>query len=322
MSVRVRLMVTSLVLGLVLIGIKGTAAYITGSVALASDAIEGVVNIAAAAFGLWAIRFAESPADRNHPYGHGRIEFFASAFEGSLILLAAIFIVVSAAERIQHPAVVGKLDYGILLSACAGIGNGVLGYHLWKQGKKLHSKLIEADGIHLMTDLASSVAIILGLIAVMLTGWNWLDAAIAIAVAVWMVRTSAGLLFESVHALLDRDDPEFSARLVTVLNRVTFKEIIAVHEMRTRRVGSKRVIDWHIVVPEYMTVSEAHHKVDHITAVLSQELSEQSEFVSHTDPCEQRYCSSCEVDDCKIRLGVFQSKIPFTVESITERGLI
>jgi cation diffusion facilitator family transporter len=322
MTPRVRLMVLSLVVGIALIAIKGAAAYVTGSVALASDAAEGIVNIAAAAFGLWAIRFAEAPADRNHPYGHGRIEFFASAFEGALILLAAVFIVVSAAERLQHPTPVTQLDFGILLSTVAGAGNGVLGYYLWKEGKKHHSKLIEADGIHLMTDLASSIAIILGLVAVMATGWSWLDSAIALAVSVWMVRTGFGLLFESAHALLDRDDPEFTATLVETLNQVSFPEIIAVHEMRTRRVGAKRVIDWHIVVPEYLTVSDAHDKIDQITKTLSLELLEPSEFVSHTDPCEQRYCSSCEVQDCKIRLKAFSSKRPFTVESIIEAGLV
>jgi len=188
-SQRFRAIRISLVAGLVILALKIAAYTSTGSTALKSDALESIVNVLAAAFALAAILWANRPADRDHPYGHGKIEFFSAAFEGGLIALAALFIVSDALWTFYKGATVRDLGLGIILNSVAGIGNGLLGRYLTKVGRKTRSKALEADGLHVLSDFWTSAGLLVGLLVVKATGMVWLDPALALIMGLLLART-------------------------------------------------------------------------------------------------------------------------------------
>ena len=210
----------SILAGLAILGGKYWAYRISGSAALMSDAIEGVVNVVAAIFALGAVLFSERPPDREHPYGHGKIEHFSAAFEGGLISLAAALILWEAIDTLIHGSQIRNLGMGILVNVGAGALNGLLGLFLVRMGRRHRSRAIEADGHHVLSDFWTTVGLALGLLIVRFTGLHWVDPLLAIGVSVLLASTGFRLVRTSSQALLDQEDPELLARLVEVLNRI------------------------------------------------------------------------------------------------------
>jgi cation diffusion facilitator family transporter len=316
---RVRAIVISLAAGTGILGLKAAAYYMTGSMALQSDALESIVNVVAAAFGLGAVIFAGQPADKDHPYGHGKMEYFAAAFEGGLISLAAVLIFYESVLALARGVELKSLGLGLALNIAAGALNGLLGWYLLRTGRRLNSKTLEADGHHVLSDFYTTGGIFVGLLLVQLTGLSWLDPLIAIAVAVLLAKTGFGLVRESAAALLDEEDSETIAVIVSALDRLLKKGVdesgvITVHGLRAIRSGRYTHVDVHLVVPEYLPVSEAHDDTERFDKTLIEAAGLEGELHVHIDPCRRKYCARCTDSTCPIRAEPLKGPATLTAE--------
>jgi cation diffusion facilitator family transporter len=317
---RIRLAVLSILAGTGLLGLKYLSFVLSGSVALKSDAIESIVNVVAAVFALGAVVFAGKPADKEHPYGHGKIEHFSAAFEGGLISLAAVFILLEAAKGLIYGVEFKDLGKGLAVNLVAGALNGVLGWFMLKQGRKTRSRALEADGHHILSDFWTTVGIAIGLIAVKLTGIKWFDPFMAGIVGLLLARTGFRLVRESSRALLDVEDPEVLGRVLAAMNTVRTRDIIAVHELRTFRSGRYTHVDVHIVVPEFYPVRQAHDLCEDFGKKALEAGEIEGEVHTHVDPCGRLYCDRCPADPCAIRQAPKIADASFLIEEATADG--
>jgi cation diffusion facilitator family transporter len=313
-DLRLRAAAISLSVGTVLLGAKFVAYQLTGSTAILSDAMESIVNVVAALFTLGGLVVARWPADRNHPYGHGKVEFLSAAFEGGLIAFAALMIVYQALSAFLVGVRIRALDVGLLITLAAGLANAALGWFLVRTGKKHHSVSLVADGRHVMSDFITSAGIAAALGLVLLTGLTWLDPAVAILVGVQLGWTGAKLVGEAASGLLDAENPELLQRLVAAINANLAPGIIRVHFLRAIRSGRFTHVDAHLVVPEFWSVEEAHDVSDAFEHRVFNALPIDGEIVFHVDPCHRIFCSLCDVAPCPIRMAPFESKPPITLE--------
>lgn len=319
---RLRVAILSIVAGLLILGMKYWAYAVSGSTALLSDAIESVVNVVAAVFALGAVIFADKPADREHPYGHGKIEHFSAAFEGGLISLAAAIVGWEALHALWHGPTLQNVRLGLTINFIAGLGNGLLGLYLIAMGRKQRSKAIEADGHHVLSDFWTTLGIAVGLVAVKLTGLHWLDPLMALAVAGLLAWTGFKLVHSSSQALLDMEDPELLKRLLEVFNGERPAGIIAVHELRTLRSGRYSHVDIHLVVPEFYTTLEAHELIEGFSKQVIKATELEGEFQTHVDPCQRAWCENCQLEPCPVRQSSFRERAPITLDSATGAGTI
>lgn len=237
---------------------KFGAYRVTGSVGLLSDAVESMVNVVAALTALFALWYGTRPVDRNHPYGHEKIEFFASAVEGGLILFAAFSIMYYSGQRLLHPQPVESLDIGILITVIAAAINFAVARLLLRVAEQHHSVVLEADGKHLMTDVVTSLAVAVGLLVAWATGIERLDPLIGLLVAINIVRTGVDLLRVAFHGLMDRALPEEEEEQARAAIAAALPDGVSYHALRTRRAGSRRFVDLHLQVPGEMTVLASH----------------------------------------------------------------
>lgn len=247
------------------IGLKTLAWWITGSVGLLSDALESLVNLAAALLALSMLRVAASPPDETHPYGFSKAEYLSAGIEGALIVLAAAGIFLTAVPRLIQPEPLDAPLLGLTMSGAASLINLAVGAVLIREGKRHHSITLEADGKHLMTDVWTSAGVIVGVALVIATGWLRLDPIVALAVAVHIIWTGVGLMRRSVAGLMDaaiaRDDQREVTKIFAEYSRrygVTF------HAFRTRQAGARRFISFHLLVPDEWTVAQAHRLSEEI----------------------------------------------------------
>jgi cation diffusion facilitator family transporter len=294
-----RAALVALAVGIGLTGVKFAAYLLTGSAVVFSDAMEGLVNVAAASFALYSIVRAHQPADANHPYGHGKIEFFSGGFEGGMILLAAVVATLKAADDLlrgtQPPA--ARLDLGIALMALTLPVNGVVGWYLVRTGRRKNSVTLVADGHHLMTDALTSVVAVAALLVVRLTGWRYADPLAAIAVSAYIARTGLRLLRQSVGGLMDRQDVEDEALLRRILDghvgaAGTEPRICGYHKLRHRHSGRYHWVDFHITVPPGWNVERGHRVASAIEYEIEQALGE-GNATAHVEPCRVESCAAC-----------------------------
>lgn len=268
------LAVGSLVVALAVLGLKLLAWWLTGSLALWSDALESLVNVAASIAALLAIRLADKPADRQHPYGHGKAEYFSAVLEGVLVIVAALSIALAAWEALGAPRMPALAPLGLGVNALAGVINAAWGTLLIRRGRALGSPALVADGRHLMTDVVSSIGVLAGLGLALATGWAVLDPLLALAVAVNILWSGWLLVRASVGGLMDEAvDPATMERLNEVIAGAAGGAIEA-HDLRTRNAGRMTFVDFHLVVPGDQTVSEAHRICDRIEAAIRAEVGE------------------------------------------------
>lgn len=319
---RLRVVLLSIGMGLLILGLKYWAYLISGSTALKSDAIESVVNVVAAFFALGAVIFADKPADREHPYGHGKIEHFSAAFEGGLISLAATIIAWEAIDALWHGPALKDLGRGLIINFCAGALNGALGLVLIYVGHHQRSTAIEADGHHVLSDFWTTLGIAAGLLLVKVTGIAWLDPIMALGVSGLLAFTGFRLVRSSSQALLDMEDPALLAKLIEIINRTRPVDIIAIHELRTMRSGRYTHVDIHLVVPEYYAILRAHDLAESFGKKVIAEAGIEGELHTHVDPCQRAWCRCCGVEPCPIRSETRTDEGPITVESAISAGPI
>ncbi len=308
---------TSLVIGVALLITKFWAYRLTRSQAVFSDALESIVNVVAALLAIVVVIIANRPADKDHPYGHGKVEFFSAAFEGGLIAFAAILIVVEAVQAFLDDRVLHELGTGVALVLGAGFINLLLGLFMLRTGRKVHSPALTASGKHVISDFWTSVGVTIGLLLVHFTGYVWLDPLMAAIVGLLLAQTGVGLVRRSVGGLLDEEDREILSSLASSIERERNAGIIQVHYARIIRSGRRHHIDAHVVVPEFWDVAEAHLETEQFEVRLMQSYPYSGELHLHVDPCRRAYCRHCEVSACPIRAQPFSSRRYLTVDELT-----
>lgn len=267
------------------IALKFGAYRLTSSVGLLSDALESGVNLVAALVAFWALGFAAKPPDTTHAYGHSKAEYFSSGLEGALILVAAASIAVAAWERLFHPAPLEQLGVGLGLSLVATAVNGGIALVLLRAGRRLRSISLRADAHHLLTDVWTSVGVVLGLLLVKLTGWLVLDPIIAILVAVNIVWTGVKLLRETGSGLLDAALPAAEQQIITDILSPYDSRGIQFHALRTRVAGSRRFVSFHVIVPGEWTVQCGHDLCEEIELAIAKALPD-THVMTHLEPLE------------------------------------
>jgi cation diffusion facilitator family transporter len=270
---------------LLTIALKVGAYFLTGSVGLLSDAAESVVNLVAAIIATWAVTYAAKPPDEEHAFGHYKAEYFSSGVEGALILVAAVSIAIAAWERLLHPQPLEQLGIGLGLSLVATAVNGALALAMLKASKRLRSITLRADAHHLLTDVWTSVGVVLGLILVPVTHWLILDPIIALVVAVNIVWTGVRLLRETGLGLLDTAMPEPERRIVTDILASYDAQQVQFHALRTRVAASRRFISLHVLVPGAWTVKQGHDICEEIELAIVRSLPGTYVF-THLEPLE------------------------------------
>jgi cation diffusion facilitator family transporter len=283
--------VMAFVVGVLLLGVKFAAYVLTDSAAIFSDATESIVNVAAAGFMVYAVRYAHRPADATHPYGHGKVEFIAAATEGGLITAAAAIIALHALAQFVDGTSAQRLDLGIVLIAFAGAVNGAMGLVLVRAGRRSQSITLEADGRHLLTDAVTSLVVLITLPVVLVTGWNWLDPVAAMLIAAWMIRTGLRLIRRGIAGLMDEQDAGDDAMLRGLLDARVGTSICSYHKLRHRHHGRYHWIDFHLCVPGAMDVETAHRLASEIEYEIEQKF-EQADATAHVEPCDGS-CSRC-----------------------------
>jgi cation diffusion facilitator family transporter len=247
----------SIVAAIVTIALKTLAWWITQSVGLLSDAMESLVNLASAAFGLLMVTIARRPADEDHPYGHTKAEYFSSGFEGLCIFVAAIGIIWAAVQRLLNPQPLDQLGAGLVLSVLSSVINGVLAWVMLQSAREHRSIALEGDARHLVTDVWTSAGVVIGVALVAMTHWQWLDAAVAIGVALNILREGAALMWKSSQGLMDEAlEPEVMAEVQRTL--ATFNHpTIRFDHISSRRSGQRRFVDLHMHMPASWTLGRA-----------------------------------------------------------------
>lgn len=316
-GLRVRAALVSLVLGALLLGVKYVAYLYTGSSAILSDALESIVNVVAALFAVFGLRFASQPPDQGHPYGHGKIEYFSAVFEGGLIAFAAVLIVWYAIAELVRGPELAQLELGLALTVGAGAVNALLGWWLIRQGQQHRSITLVADGKHVLSDFQTSVGVVVGLALVRLTGISWFDPVAALLVGVNLGFTGWHLVREAAGGLLDEGDPRLLSGLVAELEKNRIPGIIRVHRLRAIRSGRETHADAHVFVPEFWSVEQAHDAVGELERRILATPALDGELVFHVDPCQRAFCAVCDLPDCPVRVVPFVERPPLTIEEAT-----
>jgi len=275
----------SIIVSVVVFGMKMAAWWATGSVGLLSDALESTVNIVAAVVALFALRTAMKPADAMHHFGRGKAEYFSASIEGFMILLAALIIVYTAIERIITPRDLEQIGWGLTISTVAAVINGGTALILLRAGKLHRSPVLVADGKHLMTDVWTSVGVIVGVGLVVVTGWNRLDGIVALAVGVNIIVTGINLLRTSTAGLMDKAlSDEDHLKIVKVLTKYESDEV-KFHELQTREAGRQRFVSMHVLVPGAWTIQKGHDLSENLEADIIAELPD-AIITTHVEPLE------------------------------------
>jgi cation diffusion facilitator family transporter len=314
-NIRVQQWVAFVSVGLLVVKI---AAYLlTNSVAVLTDAMEGIVNIVAGFVGLYSLYISAKPRDEDHPYGHGKVEFVSAALEGTMIFVAGFVILFEAVKNLIYPEPIKQLDLGMVLIGATAIVNYSLGLVCLRIGRKNNSIALQASGQHLHSDTYSTIGLVVGLIIVYFTKIQWLDSVIAILFAGIIVRTGYTILRSSLAGIMDESDRELLIKMVGILNHNRRVNWIDLHNLRIIKYGHVLHLDCHLTVPWYLNVHEAHSEVEELTKLVRERFGPAVEFFVHTDGCLEFSCRICNKFECPVRQHSFERKLGWTVENIS-----
>lgn len=295
---------------------KMLAWYLTDSVAILTDALESVVNMITGFLGLYSVLLSAKPRDKNHPFGHGKIEYISAAVEGSLIFIAGAVIIYHAVYKLFYPVTIQRLDIGIVLIAITGVVNFFLGRYAMKQGVLYRSATVESAGKHILSDAYSTFALIIGLIALKLTGWQWLDSMVAIAFAVFIITTGYSVIKKSMAGIMDEADEELVDQIVKFLQQYRRPQWIDVHNLRVIRYGNVMHIDAHITLPWYYTVQEGENEIHDVEDLIKNHFGNTVEIFIHIDACVPSSCKICSIENCPVRESPFQQLLLWNIENV------
>lgn len=305
-------------LAILLFIIKIIAWYWTKSVAVFTDAMESIVNVATGLIGWYSIWLAEKPRDKNHPYGHGKAEFISAAIEGTMIFIAGLLIIYEAISNLAKPHPLQRLDWGLILLASTALINFVAGKYAINHGKKVKSATLEAGGRHLCTDTYSTLGIISGLVLLMITKWLWLDAAVAIVFAIIILVTGYKVLRKSLAGIMDEADIALLEELIAYLQTNRKPEWTDLHNLRMIQYGSTLHLDGHLTLPWYFTVREAHQEIENLDQLIKNKFGGAIELFVHVDGCESFSCRICSLAQCPVRQHPFEQLIVWNAENVLQ----
>jgi len=306
------------IISVVLLVVKFVAYYTTHAVSILTDALESIVNVVAGFIGLYSLYVASKPRDSDHPYGHGKAEFLSAAVEGTLIGTAGAIILYKAILSLIHPVELQRIDYGIWLVASTALINFILGYYCVRVGKSNSSLALVASGKHLQSDTVSTLGIIVGLLLLYFTGYKWIDSAVAMLFALFIIYTGYQILRRSIAGIMDEADGKLLARMVAVLQKNRQENWIDLHNLRVIKYGSVLHVDSHLTVPWYLNVHEAHAEIDELAALIRKEFGESLELFVHSDGCLPFQCKICSKSNCNVRQHTFVARIEWTLENSSQ----
>lgn len=289
----------------------------TNSVAILTDAMESIVNVAAGFFGVYSLYISAKPKDTDHPYGHGKIEYISAAVEGTLITLAGLFIIFEAVIHLTHPTKIYKLDYGIILIAVTAIINFVAGTICIRTGMQNNSLALIASGRHLRSDTYTTIGIVAGLVLVYLTEILWIDSVVALLFALIIIVTGVRIISSSVAGIMDKADEILLHKVVETLNKNRSENWMDLHNLRIIKYGSTLHLDCHLTVPWYFNVNEAHVEVDNFSDLVRKNYGESVELFVHSDGCINSSCPICDKLECPVRQHPLTKKINWTISNIS-----
>jgi cation diffusion facilitator family transporter len=297
---------------------KFVAYFITNSVSVLTDALESIVNVAAAFIGLYSLYVSAKPRDADHPYGHGKAEFISAAIEGTLVLSAGAIIIYSAVKSLLVPRVLHQVDTGIYLVGATALINWGVGLVTFRQGRRNNSLALMASGKHLQTDSYSTVAIIVGLLLISLTGYTWIDPVVAIGFGGFIIYTGYKIIRRSLAGIMDEADMILLSRMVEVLDRSRQDNWVDLHNLRVIKYGNVLHIDCHLTVPWYLNVHQAHHEIDKLDRLIRTNFSEAMELFVHSDGCLYFQCPICDKKDCPVRQHPFRKEVRWTMGNVLQ----
>lgn len=303
-----------------LLAVKLTAWYITGSVAILTDALESIVNVVAGLIGVYSLYVSAKPMDSDHPYGHGKAEFISAAIEGVLITTAGLLIIYEAINNLIGSHEIKKLDYGIILVAITAVINYITGAICVKTGKKNNSLALISSGKHLQSDTWSTAGIVIGLVLLLITRLAWIDSVVAILFSFLLIFTGYEIIRSSVAGIMDETDTELLKEMVAKLNANRRENWIDLHNLRIIKYGSRLHLDCHLTVPWYLNVHEAHREIDALSNLVKNEYGEFVELFVHSDGCLDFSCRICTKTDCNVRKHTFEKKVEWTMENISSNN--
>jgi cation diffusion facilitator family transporter len=295
------------ILAVIVLLLKILAWRVTGSLAFKVDALESLVNVSASLLASVLISWSRQPPDEGHPWGHGKFEYLISLFEGVSLAIAAFWVLNDALTHLQEAGEQLRLDpRGLWLQVVAAAINFGSGLFFISLSKRKHSPALYAQGLHWLTDVGTSIAGLVGMGLVKWTGESRWDLAVGLLMAVWLLKVSYTCLRPAIQALMDQEDEVLLQELSDAMTHEELpNELISIHDTKCRNFGSYAQVEWHVVLPEYLTVKQAHEIVDDVEMRLQKKLKTQTGrsvfFVSHIDPCLQRECEVCSIAECSVR---------------------
>jgi cation diffusion facilitator family transporter len=297
---------------------KFVAYFITHSNAILTDALESIVNVLASSFAFYSIYLATLPKDTNHPYGHGKVEFFSAFLEGTLISIAGIIIILKSSYDLVFPKPIFQLFEGALIIGVTGVVNLLVGYYLINIGKKHRSITLEADGKHLLTDAVTSAGLVVGIILIQLTQIIWLDSVISIVLGTYIIYNGYLLTRRSVGGLMDESNTDLVKDIISILQANRRDPWIDVHNLRAQQYGSDLHIDCHVTMPYYFDLKLVHQEISDLDRIINVEASHKTELFIHTDPCLPECCNYCKMKKCPVRAQPFMQEIEWTIDNATK----
>lgn len=298
----------SFVVSTLLMIAKFIAYYLTYSSAILTDALESIINVVASAFAFYAIYLASQPKDMNHPYGHGKIEFFSAGLEGVLIVLASVFIMFHASESLIHPTLFNDLKIGLSIISAGTIINYFLGYFIEREGITKKSPTLIADGKHLKLDAISGLILVAAVILVYLTNIVWIDGFASILFALFMAWNGVKIIRKSIGGLMDETNEEVLEKVVDILKSNQKNDWIDMHNLRIQEYGADIHIDAHLTMPSYWNLEKVHEVVHEFEDIIGEGFNSDVEIFIHADPCLPECCHYCKIENCPIR------QVPKTVD--------
>lgn len=292
------------------------AYFLTNSVGILTDALESTVNVITGLISLYAIYISLKPKDKNHPFGHGKVEFLSASLEGFLIMLAGFIIIFEAVKRLFSPSEVNQLDTGIIIVAIAGGLNYLVGLYSIRVGKKNNSIALISGGKHLQSDTYSSIGLVIGLVLLYFTKLAWLDSAIALIFGTIIIITGVKILKETTSNLMDEADLKMIGEIGEMLEKNRSNDWIDIHNMKLIKYGSSYHITCDMVLPLFLNISQSHKEGEKIKKIIVDNFSDDIVFLVHTDECRTAYCKNCKINDCQSRKNEFVSIINWNTENI------
>lgn len=317
-QVKNRAILISLCVSVLLMLAKFVAYFLTHSNAILTDAAESIVNVVASAFAFYSIYLATLPKDENHPYGHGKVEFFSAFVEGVLIALAGVIIVCKSIYDFINQKPIEQLYEGAMIVGIAGLINLFVGLYLIRIGRKHKSLTLEADGKHLLTDSITSAGVVIGVILIQFTKIWWLDGAISIGMGLYIIYSGYQLTRRSVGGLMDESNIELVKDLVGILQKNRAESWIDVHNLRVQQYGQDVHVDCHVTLPYYFDLNTVHREISNIDQLINKSGAYETELFIHADPCLPACCSYCKMTNCPVRAVPYQGEIEWTIDNVTK----